>query len=263
MNSIAPRSRLTLRRTGAGGFTLVELLVVIGIIAILISILLPSLNAARERAKRVQCAADLHTFAQAITMYASQNKGKVPMHQGGANWLWDLSYDSRDWFTEVAKLPQGIFYCPSYTYDQDGQWDFTGPKGNGQNFSIIGYYWLGYRPGYDNGAGGFSPATLTNAMFRYPLEDKWIQKITDRTDKSTPSDLVIMSDIVISREDRRTWSDNNFQNVHGGYYAGHGTTHRAGEKPLGGNNLYLDGHAEWRNFDAMKIRVETWPFFWY
>src|SRR5438309_1362981 len=102
-------------RRAPHAFTLVELLVVIGIIAVLVAILMPALQQAREKALRVKCAADLHTFAQAITQYAVQNKGQVPQHHGGANWLWDLPYGSRDWFTDVAKLPEEVFYCPSYT----------------------------------------------------------------------------------------------------------------------------------------------------
>jgi prepilin-type N-terminal cleavage/methylation domain-containing protein/prepilin-type processing-associated H-X9-DG protein len=60
------------------GFTLVELLVVIGIIALLIAILMPALGKAREQSNRVACLANQRSILQAITMYAGENGGYLP-----------------------------------------------------------------------------------------------------------------------------------------------------------------------------------------
>jgi prepilin-type N-terminal cleavage/methylation domain-containing protein/prepilin-type processing-associated H-X9-DG protein len=64
-------------RSRKQAFTLVELLVVIGIIAVLIAILLPALNAAREQAKAAQCLSNLRQIGQGMAMYTSDNKGHV------------------------------------------------------------------------------------------------------------------------------------------------------------------------------------------
>ena len=103
----------TLNRRRA--FSLVELLVVIGIIAILISILLPTLSTARRRAKMTQCQSNLRQIGQALVMYANNWKGVIypPLGNsvGGA-----LASRENRWPTKVFKPPvwnPPIMKCPS------------------------------------------------------------------------------------------------------------------------------------------------------
>jgi prepilin-type N-terminal cleavage/methylation domain-containing protein len=69
-----------------GAFTLVELLVVIGIIAVLIAIILPALNRAQQQSKTVQCMSNMRQVGLALLMYADQNDGYLfPSNMGWSN----------------------------------------------------------------------------------------------------------------------------------------------------------------------------------
>jgi prepilin-type processing-associated H-X9-DG protein/prepilin-type N-terminal cleavage/methylation domain-containing protein len=108
-------------------FTLVELLVVLGIIAVLISILMPALSMARKQAATVKCANNMRQLMLAVTAYVSEHQGQLPY----CNWM-----PSVNAVNPVMQYGEGWLFCmPSmrvgFGGDLDGTWSTTAPPLDG------------------------------------------------------------------------------------------------------------------------------------
>ena len=129
-----------------GGFTVIELLVVVAIIGALMAILLPNLAAALEQARRAQCAANLRGIGQSIRVYAAGHGGRWPTvyrGDGGEQWAEAWTEDNTEiidrrqdvaaedlgpftcnlscWWLLIRKTMSvpGVFLCPSAENDED------------------------------------------------------------------------------------------------------------------------------------------------
>ncbi len=106
------------RNQSRAGFTLLELLVTISIIAILAALLLPVLNRAKERARRVECQNNLRQIGLAMFMYANENRDLLPDCTTnnpkfyGTWWPWDLNTNLVDEL-QLNGVRREILYCPS------------------------------------------------------------------------------------------------------------------------------------------------------
>ena len=121
-------------------FTLIELLVVVAVIGLLISILLPSLSAARAQARSAKCLANMHSFGQGLVMYTAENRdvlvpGRLPQID---NCNWQVSLQGRKKFRPnflaMTSLGTGV---PPFADPQEcrGTTDMQGEPSDRQNFS--------------------------------------------------------------------------------------------------------------------------------
>ena len=134
------------------GFTLVELLVVIGIIAVLIALLFPALDKARQQAYLVACQSNLREIGQGIAMYANDFGGWLPDPDASGEYKEPVySNNSGGWIARLAEAycpsspnqnaaHQGVFFCPADTTSYVDPLEANPPAGQ-----VPHCYWSSYR----------------------------------------------------------------------------------------------------------------------
>jgi prepilin-type N-terminal cleavage/methylation domain-containing protein/prepilin-type processing-associated H-X9-DG protein len=273
--SPAPRPR---------GFTLVELLVVIGIIALLISILLPALSKARQQGNTIKCLANMKSIMTAANMYTNDNKGTVlPCGTDEQGWWCNILVDfnyitspqvSEANFSTAGPVTEGVFFCPEGTRDlippnltnnnmipanRTDQYASMAirQKSPGTKLSIDNWYGIN---GDENASQTSGTPTRRIQTGMYPAQSNYLK--LNRIRKIT--EMVILFDGIIyhhmhANANRLSARHGNFKQTNLAFYDGHAETWNTADLPGGA------GRAEVTDFSIanLNLKYKAQPLKWW
>jgi prepilin-type processing-associated H-X9-DG protein len=254
------------RRPGA--FTLVELLVVIGIIAALVALLLPSLNKARESAFKVKCMSNIRSIGQAQLAYAAENKGYVPVRYRGFTTPPPTRYRVTATFGPAAGFVPGNPAMPSHA-NGPALLVKNGLQGNGANYLETNDVFFCpsdvYRAPFRHAVTGWGPTSIQNVAANQTSMSYWAWYYPDKywpasnVQSSSPEDYQNHKASVKNAAEKMYITD---QYIPAPPAAASVTDVYKNFHPDGMNVGYLDGHVNWvkkGSFDTYFLLNPTDP----
>jgi prepilin-type N-terminal cleavage/methylation domain-containing protein/prepilin-type processing-associated H-X9-DG protein len=245
------------------GFTLVELLVVVSIIAVLLAILLPALGRAREHANRVRCAANLRSIGQAMVLYVQEYRFyPASQHIGGGP-----EYEAAVWPVRLRPLLGGnreVFQCPSrddrFEWSDGSEWATIPATGS--------YLAVGYEPGeplvqrsayfsYGYNGGGYGDSTFRETQKGLGAWPKVASIDFDSAGEMPASRIKVPAEMIaVADSNGDGLQDYLISPLAYATYIWPGSLHSGGA-----NVLFCDGHVTWyvqqdlTGADKPKIRM--------
>ncbi len=253
------------RKIQKDAFTLMELLVVISIIALLMSILMPSLQNAKEQARRVVCASQFKQFGLAAMGYAYNNNDWLPAGHWGENTsIYNWQAFKFDWNIshKIPKCPSsGRNLWPMFNWE-NAEWPFVGPQENctGYTSPVYSYY------SYWGGFGGLSPdCGWTTGVWKGWLTNKFVREylgggqyskpvfkpVPQLSDARQPSSQPLAQDYSLRYE--FVMNSTGWQHISRPPRSNHSKS--GAPWAAGANMLYVDGHVEWDSFTRNNTAV--------